>query len=468
MRAVIFLPKSPSRRLDDSMADSGQRSRPPNGSARTRVWDADRIAAALGPQRDALVEQLPLELAAARGLSRDEHEIVIDEAIDFMVTAYTKPILDRQALDRAFWATAAFRVKRVHEGRAATVRAGWGRVDIDAIDLAAPDGDPATRLVRAVERAALLEFAATLTAVERRVLACKYGQGARELGWRVVARQLSLPTAETRRAERSIKRKLDRFVALLAAGSLCGERAATLEALAAGLADEEQQLVARLHLDHCAACRAAYAEHLRALRSGDLQHRIAELLPIPAMTAADQRHRGGPWDAISDWVSRPFGSESVSTGTQLAAGARGLGAAAVAKLATLCIGGAVGVGGATFCATTLLQGEPPNAARGNPPVTGGAHAKREPRLPSAAPTLAALRIRQSRVTQRRRIDHAEPAPPRTRSGGDPARRHEHEAAISPPAQSATAASVEEFDPGPADQTPPGPAAPPASGVPEFP
>jgi hypothetical protein len=464
MRAVIFLPKSPSRRLEDSMADSGQRSRASNDSLRTRAWDAERIAAVLGPQRDALVEQLPIELAAARGLTRDERETVIDEAIDFMVTEYGKPILDRQALDRAFWATAAFRVKRVHEGRAATVRAGWGRVDIDAIELAAPDDDPATTLVRAVERAALLEFAATLTVVERRVLACKYGHGPRELGWRVVARQLGLPTAETRRVERSIKRKLDRFVAILAAGSLCGERASMLEALASGLADEKQELVARLHMDHCAACRSAYAEHLRALRSGDLQHRIAELLPVPATAVAERRHRGGPWDAISDWVSRPFASDSVSTGTQLAAGARGIGAAAAAKLATLCLGGALAVGGATFCATTLLQREPPTATREKPPAT--ASTEREPRLPSAAPTLVALRAHQSRVTHRARAQHAQSA--RTAPGGDPATRHERDVAISPPAQPAGSASVEEFDPAPADQAPPAPAAAPANSAPEFP
>ena len=102
--------------------------------ARTRAWDAERVAAVLVPRRDRLVEQLPRELAAARGLSRDQCELVIDEAIDFMVTEYAKPITDREFLERAFWATASFRVKRVHEGRGATVRAGWQRVDVDAVE----------------------------------------------------------------------------------------------------------------------------------------------------------------------------------------------------------------------------------------------------------------------------------------------------------------------------------------------
>ena len=157
-----------------------ERSQAPQSLAARGTWDAERIASVLGPRRDELVERLPRELASARGLSRDEHETVIDEAIDFMVTEYDKPIADRLALDRAFWATAAFRVRRVHEGRSNTVRAGWGRVDIDEVDIAAPDDDPVTALVREVERGALLEFAATLTDVERQVLACKYGDGPRE------------------------------------------------------------------------------------------------------------------------------------------------------------------------------------------------------------------------------------------------------------------------------------------------
>jgi hypothetical protein len=468
MRASIFLPKSPSRRLEDEMADSDRRSELARVTLRARVWDAERIAAVLGPRRDQLVDRLPVELAAARGLTHDEHETVIDEAIDFMVTQYDKPILDRESLDRAFWATAAFRVKRVHDGRSATVRAGWGRVDIDAIDVASPDEDPANALVHAVERAALLEFAATLTEVERRVFACKYGEGPRELGWRVVARRLSLPTAEIRRTERSIKRKLDRFVAILAAGSLCAQRAVILEALAAGVANEQQELVARMHLDHCAACRAAYATHLRALRSGDLQHRIAELLPVPAMAVAERRQRGGPWDALSDWISRPFGSDSVSTGAQLAAGARGLGAAAATKLAALCIGGVVAVGGATFCATTLLQSKPPAPDRVKPAATPShAAGAKEPHLPSAGRTLAALRAREAARAKRASVDRSR-ATGSSRDTGDRASRHERAAAVSPPAGTASTSGDDEFAPAPANQAPPGPAPPPPSAMPEFP
>ena len=164
MRATIALPTRRSRRLGDQMADLGQRSRIAEPPTRARQWDAERIARALVPRRDYLVNRLPRELAAARGLTRDQHELVVDEAIDFLVTEYANPIADEATLERAFWAAAALRVRRVHEGRGEIVRAGWRRVDVDEIDLPAPDGDPISNVVRQVERGALVEFAATLTA----------------------------------------------------------------------------------------------------------------------------------------------------------------------------------------------------------------------------------------------------------------------------------------------------------------
>src|SRR4029079_7678636 len=119
-----------------------------------------------------LIHRLPRELAIARGLTRDQSELVIDEAIDFMVTEYALPITRDEELERAFWATAGYRVRRIHEGRGATVRAGWKRVDLDDAELIADVGDPAEVVVARDERDTLLEFASTLTAWERTVLAC--------------------------------------------------------------------------------------------------------------------------------------------------------------------------------------------------------------------------------------------------------------------------------------------------------
>ena len=230
-----------------------------------------------------------------------------------MVTEYAKPITDQEFLERAFWATASFRVKRVHEGRGATVRAGWQRVDVDDVDIAAHDADPATHAVRSVERGALLEFAATLTEQERLVLACKYIDGEKEQGRVVIARQLGLPVPQVRRAERAINRKLERFVAIVSAGSLCSHREPAIEALAGSTASAQQELAARVHLDHCSACKVAYVAHVKALRAGELQRRIAQLFPLPAGAEAGRR-RGGPWDAVADWASRPFASEATSDG----------------------------------------------------------------------------------------------------------------------------------------------------------
>src|SRR4051812_45493941 len=129
--AVNFWPTRRSRRLGAGMAEERARRESIRPPRRAGDWTAERVASQLVTRRDQLVEQLPRELAAARGLSRDQRELVVDEAIDYMVTEYAKPIADREGLERAFWATAAFRVKRVHEGRGATVRGRWQRVALD-------------------------------------------------------------------------------------------------------------------------------------------------------------------------------------------------------------------------------------------------------------------------------------------------------------------------------------------------
>ena len=63
---------------------------------------------------------------------------MIDDAIDYLVTEYAKPVTCHEELDRAFWASASFRVKRMHEGRGATIRAGFQRVDVDGLEMRPP------------------------------------------------------------------------------------------------------------------------------------------------------------------------------------------------------------------------------------------------------------------------------------------------------------------------------------------
>ena len=461
MSVVSVWPRRRSRRLDDGMAEDHRR------PGRSRAWDAERIAEALVPRRDRLVDQLPRELAAARGLTRDQRELVIDEAIDYLVTEYAKPITDRELLERAFWATASFRVKRAHEGRGATVRAGWHRVDVDDVDIASIEGDPAAHVVQAVERGTLLEFAATLTEQERRVLGCKYGETTKEHGRRVVARRLGLPVPEVRRVERAIARKLERFVAIISAGSLCTHREAAIAAFAEGDASEQQEMAARIHLDHCPACKLAYVAHVKALRTGELQRRITQVLPLPAGSETTRR-RGGPWEAVVDWATRPFASEATHTSAQLAAGARGIGAMATAKLASLCVGGVAAIGGATYCATTLLGADPPREQRPraeSPTPTPAPQTRREER-----PTLTVTRQasdRRATKPRQKRQDQPREQQPIAFSSGDPETRHEREAPVSPPVQVA-GAQVSEFEPAPAEPVTQEPAAAPSTGAPEFP
>jgi hypothetical protein len=202
----------------------------------------------------------------------------------------------------------------------------------------------------------------------------------------------------------------------------------------------------------------------RVLRSGELERRIAELLPpLPAIEEG-RRHSAGTWEVFTDWLSRPFASESGNTGIQLAAGARGAGAVLTAKLAALCVGGVVAVGGGSYCVTTLLQRDPPKARHGQPAkrpasVTPRAVNDKPPkaRLMKAAQKASGQRAGTTRSSER--------SAQRSRSGET---AHERQAAVSPPIVQSSGAPVDEFGPGPTNTAPAQPAAPPSSGAPEFP
>lgn len=455
--AAIRWPGLKSERLESCMADEKLR-RP------TREWTPERVADALVPLRDHLVDRLPREIAAARGLTRDQSELVIDEAIDFMVTEYSKPIPDRFSLDRAFWAAASYRVRRMHEGRGATVRAGWQRVDVGNVDLPARDLEPDLQLVQRLERATLLEFAATLTEDERHILACKYS-GDDELGRVRVARRLGLTPAQVRKSERSIARKLERFAAIIAAGSLCSHREPAILALAEGADAGIQELAARIHLRHCPSCRAAFAAHAHAVRTGALQRRLGELLPAPTTAELAERRRGAPWESLWDTITRPFGHESTVSLVQVGTAARGAGAVVAAKLAAVCLAGGLIAGGGAYCVSRLSSDPPVPAARATTPHQVPVA---EPPLPRAG-TSAGLRQPVTARKQPARRHRSTRKPAGTAFASGPATtRHEREAPISPPATTSSGAPVAEFGPGPAQTAPPAPASAPATGAPEFP
>jgi DNA-directed RNA polymerase specialized sigma subunit len=430
------------------------------GSTRTR-FSSDEIASALMPSRDRLVDQVPHELAGARGMSREQWELAVDDAIGYLALEYDVPIRSEEELQRAFWWSTSLRVKQLRDGRASTVRGRWSRVDIDDVDVASSEPEPERQVVERSERAALLEFAATLTEVERQVFSCKYG-GRRERGRTQIVRQLGLRMGDVRSAEASIKQKLERFVAIVAAGRLCAYRASAMAALGSGELTEEAEHAARIHLEHCPACRLEHAARLRALRSGRLPRDIAQLLPA-APTADRFRSPRALWDALTDWTSRILPHESTITGAQIGLAGRGLGTLAATKLAALCVGGITVVGGAFYCAETQLgakPAEPPHHVHASKPAKEPHHRPAEPPATAQAKWMRAKAIAAATPAPK---PHRKPQPQQPKT----ATSHERDNAVSPAPARSAAGGASEFGPtSTGSSTPPAKAV--TSGGPEFP
>jgi hypothetical protein len=432
--------------------------RPRRRDGAHRRFSSEEIASTLMPSRDRLVDQVPVELAAARGMPRDQWELAVDDAIGYLATEYDVPIRSDEELERAFWWSTSLRVKQLRDGRAATVRGRWTRVDIDNVEIAGTDAQPEREVIERSERAALLEFAASLTELERRVFSCKYG-GPRERGRTQIVRQLGLRMGEVRSAEASIKQKLERFVVIMAAGRLCAFRAPTVAALGTGALSEEAERVARVHLDSCPACRVEHAVRLRALRSGRLPRDIAQLLPI-APTADKLRTPRVIWDTLTDWASRVLPHESTITGAQISLAGRGLGTLAATKLAALCLGGITIVGGALYCIESPLGDKPSHPDRHT--IAKRPQPTRSPE-PSPVATASFLNAKATTTATRTPKPRRKPQAERAKTPTT----HEHDQALSPASRGAAPGGASEFGPSSAtSSTPPAKAV--TSGGPEFP
>ena len=151
--------------------------------------------------------------------------------------------------------------------------------------------------------------------------------------------------------EASIGVKLERFIAIMAAGTLCTHRQALLAVMGTDRFSEEAARIALAHLEWCSACRVEYAARVRAWRSGQLEREIASLLPL-APTVERMRSPRALWDALTEWIGRPATHDATLTGTQISVATRGAGTILAAKLAAMCIGGIALVGGGVYC----LQG----------------------------------------------------------------------------------------------------------------
>jgi hypothetical protein len=248
------------------------------------------IAEALLCRRDALLRQLPHQIKVARFLNADQREEVIDDSVDYLVTENDGVIADHDALERAFWKVVANRVRHERDGRHNMIRRGWKRVPVDGLEV--PDGatSPEDAAIVRFRQGMLLEFAAELTPEQQTVLSVKY-LGERELGRFEIGRVLGWSPHRVRSCERVIARRLKKFSAVVAAGSLCDDRQPAIEALAQEAASDIEYRVARAHLAHCQECRGSYLDLVRAIKSGLLQREIAQILPAPALDAVE-RHRG--------------------------------------------------------------------------------------------------------------------------------------------------------------------------------
>jgi len=380
---------------------------------------AEQRASCLLEKRDALLGQLPARLPGARSLGSDTRELIVDEAIEYASLEHTGPVAAPDQLSALFWGACANRVKRAHEGRYDTVRAGYQRADAEsALEslVAAGADEPLAAALRREEQELLAQVLGTLTARERQVIAVKYmGPSNKALGYKKIARHLALPLGDVRAAERSIREKFERFAT---------------------------------------ASRA---------REATLERKLGQLLPVPPAVEQTRGRLAGWRDLASDWISRPFGSETAATTTQLAASGagRGAGGALAIKLATLCIGTG-GVVGAACLATGVLPAGPSQqapAARTAPKPTA-AKASRPRERPLTARRAAAT------VTPTATPTTSRSGPRRTQGGSGP-RDHE-QAPASPAPADAAADGASEFDPLYSPSAPASPApAPAAPGSSEF-
>ncbi|RKQ92961.1 hypothetical protein C8N24_2818 [Solirubrobacter pauli] len=407
-------------------------------------------------------------------MTPDLRELVVDDAIEFAALRYEPPVRSQIELERVFWDAAHKRVDRAREGRYDTIRAGFHRADLAALDSLSIDATPEDAVLARAEVCATLHFAALLDQPERDIyLFQQRTPGDKPPGAKRIAKELGLPLGTVRAAERTIDERYDRFAVICSAGRLCGYLAPAVADIAAAGGLEVasdlhgRELAARVHLEieRCPTCIADYTRQLRYLRGARFNSKVAALLPAPE---ASDRLRGAGWrDLLPDWAARLLSHEPTGAATQLAAGGagRGLAASAAAHLAAICLGGAGTLGACV--ATGILplperDSAPPVAVKATPTPTPQP-LEPEPTLPHGAvtPTPTATPTKRTRTVTPRRERAS------TTQGGTGPRSHE-QAPISPAPSNAAPNGGSEFDPGyqPSGPTQPAPA-PAAPGASEF-
>ncbi len=197
-------------------------------------WSPDHVASELHRLRPELVAQLARRRESS-GVPLDAQGEIVDDAITAVVMSPRRIVNERHLLG-AFWIAVDHRCRRFREGRSFSRLGSQVRVDFDAaLGQVAERDDPLEQLELADRIARAADFMADLTPRERDVFAvmARYGVGPVP-----AARMLRLPLGEVRSASRSASAKLDRVVAISAAGRMCAFRSTAVAAEAAGEATE--------------------------------------------------------------------------------------------------------------------------------------------------------------------------------------------------------------------------------------
>jgi RNA polymerase sigma factor (sigma-70 family) len=222
-------------------------------------------------------------------------------------------------------------------------------------------------------------------------------------------------------------------------GSRCRELRPLLSAFCDGEATPRQADAVREHLRACGGCRATMRAYRRAPRLA------AALLPLapPSRSLLGRLH-----DLVANLFSRlpGMGSESLATQGVAASGGRGAGMAALAKLATVCLGAA---GGAAACvavgvlpAPTLIGEQPAKPRAIEREAAGASESDPEPAITYEPST-------ERRPTENK--PSAETKKPEKHSHGSPPEKAE---AAAPKATAESAGAIEYEAPPPAPEAAP--------------
>jgi hypothetical protein len=295
----------------------------------------EEAAYALKAKRPELRKRLDWRRDVA-GLPEHVRDELVDEAIGLVVMS-SKPIRDEQHLQGAFWSSIGYLLMAHRSGRRDLHVGSQRRVEFEPVAEVLPgDDDEPFDLVAAQERiATAADLMAQLDPFEQRVMAVMAAHG---LGVKRAAKAIGEPI----KAVLAAQRKLDQVAAITAAGRMCDYRQPAIHAHAHGVAQGEQEKVARAHLAACSGCRSSYAGLLREM-SGREYKRAASAAFLPPPMFALELH--GRWiERLTSLLSAgraPSGSATAERTAGLLGGG-GLVKAAAATSALVIAGAGVG------------------------------------------------------------------------------------------------------------------------------